>query len=86
MVTLLLTAIDPEGDFREFTCQLPAIDSGFSLLTAIASRGHTLVRVRLLEENNWIYLPHDAFDDTPVLPVIKELEKDWQQILSKSLE
>ena len=86
MVTLLLTAIDPEGELREFTCLLPHIDSGFSILTAIASRGHTLVKVRLLEEGNWTYLPHEAFDDTPVLPIIKELEKDWQQILNKSLE
>lgn len=86
MVILLLTAIDPAGERKEFVCQLPDIDSGFSVLTSIASLGHTLVKVRLLEESSWTYLPHEAFDDIPVLPIIKELEQDWQQILNKSLE
>lgn len=86
MVTLLLTAIDLEGEFREFACQLPDLDNGFTILTTIASLGHTLVEARVLEESSWTSLPHKAFDDTPVLPVIKELEKDWQQILTKSLE
>ncbi|AUD06784.1 hypothetical protein [Spirosoma pollinicola] len=84
MVILLLTAIDSAGEFREFACQLPDIDSGFALLTTIASLGHTLVKVRLLEESSWSYLPHEAFDEMPVLPIIKELEKDWQQLLTES--
>lgn len=86
MVTLLLTAVDSEGELRDFACQLSDIDSGFDVLTSIASRGHTLVKVRLLEEGNWTHLPHRAFDDTPVLPIIRELEKDWQQILNKPFE
>lgn len=86
MVTLLLTAIDLEGEFRDFSCQLIDIDIGFDLLSQLASKGNILVKVRLLEESSGTYLPHEAFDEKPVLPVIKELEKDWQQILNKSLE
>ncbi|RZK31620.1 MAG: hypothetical protein EOO61_17800 [Hymenobacter sp.] len=86
MVILLLTAIDSAGEFREFSCQLPDIDSGFAVLTTIASLGQTLVKARLLEESSWTSLPHEAFDELPVLPIIKELEKDWQQLLNESPE
>ena len=62
------------------------MDSGFDLLTAVAVLGHTLVNARLLEERSWTRLPPEAFDRDPVSPVIKELEKEWQHILSKPLE
>lgn len=80
---LLLMAIDQEGEVRNFSCRLPDVNSGFDLLTSIAILGHTLVKARLLEESSWTWLPPEAFDEDPVLPVIKELEKEWQRILNK---
>ena len=86
MVVLLLTAIDQQEEVRNFTCHLPDLDTGFDLLTAVARMGHTLIQARILEENKWTQLPPDAFDQEPISPVIKELEKEWQQVLNKPNE
>lgn len=86
MVVLVLTGVDSQGECREFLCQLPDIDSGFDVLSRLATNGHILVNARLLEESSWTQLPIEAFDEHPVLPIIRQLEEDWQLILTKPLD
>jgi hypothetical protein len=83
MVRLLLTAVDRQGELREFTCQLPDIDSGFDVLSELAATGNILVEARLFEEDSWTPLPPEAFDGQPISPRIRELQKDWQLILNQ---
>ncbi|AUD06068.1 hypothetical protein [Spirosoma pollinicola] len=56
---------------------------GFDLLSKLADKGHILVKARLFEESSWTQLPLEAFDEHPVLPAIRQLEEDWQRILTK---
>lgn len=83
-MVLLLTAIDSLGELREFSCQLPQIETGFDLLTFMDEKGHTLVRARILDEGGSMPLPLKANDVNHALPIVQELEKDWRQILDKS--
>lgn len=81
---LLLTAIDELGETREFSCQLPRLESGFDLLTYMDANGQTLVKARIVDEGNSIYLPLKAVGETPTAPIVQELDKNWRQILDES--
>lgn len=81
---LLLTAIDELGETREFSCQLPRLESGFDLLTYMDANGQTLVKARIVDEGGWSSLPLKAADGTPTAPVVQELDKNWRQILDES--
>ncbi len=78
---LLLTAIDELGEIREFSCQLPRMESGFDLLTYMDASGQTLVKARIMGEGSSLYLPLKTVDGTTTAPIVQELEKDWRQIL-----
>jgi|GEM_PF-237684 len=80
---LLLTAIDEMGETREFSCQLPRMESGFDLLTYMDANGQTLVKARIVDEGNSLYLPLKAVDGMPTAPIVQELEKNWRQILDE---
>jgi len=80
---LLLTAIDELGETREFSCQLPQLESGFNLLTYMDAHGHTLVKARVMGEEVPAYFPAETIDKDPVSPIILELPKDWRQTLDK---
>ena len=82
-MNLLLTAIDELGETREFSCQLPRLESGFDLLTYMDANGHTLVKARIVDEGSSSYLPLKAVDGTPTAPIVQELEKNWRQILDE---
>lgn len=81
---LLLTAIDELGETREFSCQLPRLESGFDLLTYLDANGQTLVKARIVDEGSSIYLPLKAVDGTPTAPIVQELDKNWRQLLDES--
>lgn len=81
---LLLTAIDEQGETREFSCQLPHLAGGFDLLTYMDANGQTLVRARIVDEGNLTHIPLDALDGVPIAPIVMKLQKDWRQILAES--
>jgi len=83
---LLLTAVDQQGHVNTFSYELSYLDDGFNLLDTIAQEGHYLVKAQLIDEGKWTHLPVEAFDESPVSPVIQELEKDWKQILTESVD
>jgi Sensors of blue-light using FAD len=83
-MTLLLTAIDGSGEVREFSCQLPQLESGFDLLTYMDDKGHTLVKARILDEGGSTRLPLKTDAVHPAFPIVQELAPDWRQVLEKS--
>jgi hypothetical protein len=85
-MVVLLTAIDEQGQIRDFSCQLSDLETGFDLLSYVAILGHTLLKVRLVDGDNLINLPTEAFDQNPISPVIRELEKEWRHVLSQPLD
>lgn len=78
-----LTAIDQEGQTRDFFCQIENIEVGFDLLSAVAAQGHILLRAQMLEDNKVTSFPLDIFDGLPFSENIRLLENEWQQILAK---
>ncbi len=80
---LLLTAIDKSGEVREFSCQLPRLESGFDLLTYMDAYGKTLVKARIVDESTPLYLPLKTVDADPGEPIVQELAKDWRQLLDE---
>jgi len=83
---LLLTAVDQQGHVNTFSYELSHLDDGFNLLDTMAQKGYYLVRAQLIDEGKWTHLPVEAFDESPVFPVIQELEKGWRQILTESVD
>ncbi len=81
---LLLTAIDGQGEVREFSCQLPQLENGFDLLTYMDDKGHTLVKARILDEGGSTRLPLKTDAAQPASPIVQELAKDWRQTLDES--
>lgn len=82
---LFLTAIDEGDQLREYTCPLQKLDVAFKILNDIVAQGHTLVSSRIVEDDHATSLPVEAFDGACFLAAMKELEQEWQTILSKPL-
>ncbi|MFD2937798.1 BLUF domain-containing protein [Spirosoma flavum] len=80
---LSLTAIDEEGQTRDFFCLLRNMETGFDLLSAISAKGHILIQAHVLEDDVLTDLPLEVFDGQPFSDDIQLLEKDWQQILDQ---
>lgn len=82
-MVLLLTAIDEEGQTRDFFCQLRNMEIGFDLLSAISAKGHILIKAHVLEDKVLTNLPLEVFDGQPFSDDIRLLEKDWRQLLDQ---
>lgn len=79
---LSLNAIDEQGNIREFYTQFDNLEMGFDFLTYVITQGHILVEVYMLDGNSWIPLPLKAFDGQPISPVLRQLEQQWEYILT----
>lgn len=82
---LVLTAIDEQHQLREFSCYLPKLEVGFDLLNDVVAKGHTLVKAHLVDNDQTMALPLDAFDGTSFLAAVQELEQEWQSLLQEPL-
>ncbi|WP_157816186.1 hypothetical protein [Spirosoma pollinicola] len=83
MIFLLLTTVDTQHQLREFRCQIDQLEVGFDLLSGIVAQGEKLLSARIIDEGQSLKLPLEAFDGTPFLKAIQELESEWQAILSE---
>ncbi|MFD2935223.1 hypothetical protein [Spirosoma flavum] len=80
---LSLTTITSEAEYRNFSCQFSDLETAFDLLNAIVSEGDQLIEAELLDRDERTLLPIEAFDGESCIMPIKQLEKQWEQILSK---
>jgi len=80
---LFLTALDPQINQRNFSCQLSSIEEHFDFLNHLVSQGHTLLSAYIMEDTSRTDLPLAAFDGLPMSMGVQALEQDWRAILNK---
>ena len=78
-----LTAIDQQGQTREFFCQIDKVEVGFDLLSAVAAQGHILLKAQVLDGDRLTSFPTDVFDGVPFSENIRLLEREWQAVLAR---
>ncbi len=84
-MTLFLTAIDQQGQNRQFSCHLDKLENGLDFLSSLVAKGETLVKASIIDDGQTIDLPIAAFDGVPYSAFIGELETEWEVILKKPL-
>ncbi|AKD53819.1 hypothetical protein [Spirosoma radiotolerans] len=80
---LFLTTIDEYNQLREYACPLQQLDVAFKILNDIVMQGQTLLSSCIVEDNYTTSLPVKAFDGACFMAAMKELEQEWNNILSK---
>ncbi|WP_420151076.1 hypothetical protein [Spirosoma sp.] len=81
---LSFTAIDASAQLRNFFYQQEELENALDILSAIASQGDTLLNACIIDEKSRLELPVEAFDGQQFSDSIKQLEKQWQTVLSES--
>lgn len=79
---LSFTSIDQQANFRECSWWLTTPEAVFDALSAVATKGNQILSAVLIDEGQRTILPVDAFDGAFFSAPLKELENEWQQILS----
>ena len=85
MIMVFLTACDKQGNVNQFACGLDSVEAVFDFLDEVVSQGDTLLTAYMLdqlERNKRMDLPLEAFDGIPSSIAIKELQEEWQAILT----
>ncbi len=84
---MLLTfrSIDQNANFRECSWWLTTPEAAFDALSTIVAKGNQILSAELIDEGQLTVLSVDAFDGDIFSAPIKELENEWKQILSTSV-
>jgi hypothetical protein len=82
---LIFTAIDTQGQFRNFSWWFTNIETIYDVLNSVVSRGSQLLKIEIVDNDQCTELPVEAFDGTFSSEVIYHLEQEWQQMLNKSV-
>jgi hypothetical protein len=85
-MTLTLAAIDQQMQCRKFTCWVSDLEFALDVASQIGGKSHRLLKVAITdEEGNKIQFPVAAFDGDPFSEPIKQLEVQWQRVLSQPI-
>lgn len=80
---LSFTALNKQGQFRSFSCHISKLEVALDALSTIHSQGDALITAELVDEGNRMELPVDAFDGELLSNPIRQLEEQWQAVLSE---
>ncbi len=79
---LIFTSIDTNYQLREYCWWFTNLETICDVLNSVVAKGSQLIKAELIDQGHRTYLPVDAFDGNLWSGQIKELEQEWQQILS----
>ncbi|GAB3782081.1 hypothetical protein GCM10028818_37210 [Spirosoma horti] len=84
---ILIQTIDPNNQKRYFSWWFSKLELAFDVVNAIQLTGAKLLTVELIDNGQRTQLPIHAFDgeDIPYSTIIQQLEREWQQLLSLSV-
>ena len=80
---LRFSAIDQQGEIRNFSFQVEKLEAAFAFLTYVVEQGHALQRASILDGTSLTRLPVEAFDGRPFSYVLEQLEASWQHVLNR---
>ncbi len=82
-MSLFITSVDPNGYERHFHCNCFSLEFALEVLTAISLLGGLFLRIDLVEDNQRVQLPVEVFDGRSFALPLQQLEREWQQLISK---
>lgn len=80
---LFLTCIDKETAFRDFFCTINNLEMGFDVLSSLSSSGEQIIKAEIIDKDERLQLPPEAFDGALFSAPIQELQSEWNAILSQ---
>ena len=81
MVTIVITALDPTGQTRQFSL-FADLEMVLDQLTYLMGKGENVVNACVVDGNQRLELPLEAFDGQPFSAPMQELKQQWEFILS----
>lgn len=86
MIQLYFQSIDKSNQLRHFDCQFYQLETALDTLNLIAVAGNTLLDVYFLEDGKRTSLSPQAFDGSDLLKPIRSLQRQWEAILTESVQ
>ena len=84
-MVLSFTALNKQSQFRSFCCHLNKLEAALNVLSTISSQGDIILTAQLIDEGHRMELPVAAFDGQSFSEPIRQLEEQWQAILSQPI-
>ncbi|MBC8152581.1 MAG: hypothetical protein H7Z72_06685 [Bacteroidetes bacterium] len=81
---LSLKSFGRERDVRHFFCSVDDLEPGFEVLSLLVSQREIVLEAYITDENTRVDLPVEAFDGQPFREPIRNLERQWNEILAES--
>lgn len=82
MLALHIKSVDYQQQLRSFHCQLNQLETVLDTLSLIAAAGNVLLEVYIIEDGHRTNLSPQAFDGEDLGKPIRDLEREWEAILS----
>jgi len=81
MVTIFIMTLDPTGQSRNFSF-FAKLEVVLEQLNYLIQNGENVIQAYVVDQQQRLELPLEAFDGQPFLAPLQELEQQWQFILS----
>lgn len=83
MDILIFSCIDVEGENRDCQYGGPNVEPGFDILNNLVREGVQLTQVQWQCDHLFtVRLPVEAFDGCSISEPLRQLEREWQMLLS----
>lgn len=66
--------------------KIAKIEIGFETINNLVAQGEILHSISILDGNQSLHIPIEAFDGQPILPALEQLETEWQAILREPVQ
>ncbi|GAB3809177.1 hypothetical protein GCM10028819_49910 [Spirosoma humi] len=83
---LTFTAIDKFGQIQDFSWWFASLEFALDVMSSLPAKGKQLVKAEILDDDHVIQLSVDGFDGNLFSTPLRQLEKEWQQLLKTPVE
>jgi hypothetical protein len=83
---LFYTSQDILGNEKKYSWWFSTMEFALDVLSALVVSGRIITSAELIDNNNRISLPLDAFDGHCLSAPLKDLEIQWQQLLGEAVQ
>lgn len=85
-MTLTFSSIDSTNQVREFSWWFTSLEFVCDVLDSLVAKGSQLIKVELIDNDQRIQLPVQAFDGSSSSEAMRQLESEWRQVLSEPVD
>ncbi|GAB3942051.1 hypothetical protein GCM10028805_06190 [Spirosoma harenae] len=78
---VLISSITTQGEVKYFSFRVPTLEIVFNVLSQIRKTGDSLLSIQVIDGNQVLFLPAEAFDGQDFSQPLSELEQQWKRLL-----